>query len=101
MAFWFSDPHHEGPRPHPEEAQQTLTLQWRRAPSARRAPSPLFFAIAATLHAAPLPALALAGVEVVDVAIRSFTFSNSLALLVDEQTFDRERTDMQRDFGRQ
>jgi hypothetical protein len=33
------------------------------------APSPLFFAITATFHAAPLAALTLAAVDVVDVAV--------------------------------
>ena len=37
--------------------------------SRRATPPPLLFAISATIHAAPLPALALAGVEVIDVAV--------------------------------
>src|SRR6185312_4226600 len=69
--------------------------------SRRGTPSPLFFAISAAFHAAPLPAPALAGVEVIDVAVRGAAFTNSFAILVHEQTFDSERTGMQGNFSRQ
>ena len=42
---------------------------------------------------------ALAGVEIVGVAVGGFALSNSVALLLDQQAFDRERTGMQRNFG--
>jgi hypothetical protein len=47
-----------------------------------------------------MPALTPAGVDIIGVAVGSFTFSNSLARFIDEQAFGGERTGMQRDFGR-
>jgi hypothetical protein len=60
------------------------------------AQAPLFFPVSAALHAAPLPALTLAGVDLVGVAVEGVTLSNSLARLVDQRRFDGERTGMQR-----
>jgi hypothetical protein len=59
------------------------------------------FPVPASLHAAPLPTLALTPVDIEDAAVGRATLSNSLAVLVEEQTFDCERTGMQRDIGRQ
>jgi hypothetical protein len=67
----------------------------------RRSPSPLFFAISASFHAAPLPMLTLARIDKIDIAIRCTTLSNLHALDVDKQLFHRNCAGMKRDFRRQ
>jgi opacity protein-like surface antigen len=73
------------PRQQPFDCDNAAILPWRGAPP------PLLFAVAAAFRAAPLPVPPLARVEVVDVAIHSPAFSDSLAVFADEQTFDRQR----------
>ena len=64
------------------------------------APAPLLFAVAAVLHAAPLPAMPFARVDEVDGTVRRATFPDSLAVDVDKQVLDRKRTGVQRNLGR-
>jgi hypothetical protein len=63
------------------------------------APSPLLFAIPATLHAAPLPKLSFAGVYVVDITIGGVALSDFLAVRIYEQSLDSERTGVQGHLG--
>src|SRR5579871_1596564 len=64
-----------------------------------RPPAPLLFAIAAILHAAPVPAMALACVDEVDLAIRRAAFADTPALGIREQILDRQRAGVERQFG--
>ena len=61
-------------------------------------PTPLFFAIAAVQHAAPLSSVRLARVDEVDRAIGRSALSDSTVVGSDEQAFDCDRTGVQWNF---
>ena len=63
--------------------------------SGPRAPTPLLFAVAAVIHAAPLPAVAFARVEKIDTAVGSSALPNSSALNARQQIFNGKRTCVQ------
>jgi hypothetical protein len=60
----------------------------------------LFFAIAAVLHAAPLPSMRLACVDEIDLAVGCATLPDTTAIGNDKQGFDRECASVQRNFWR-
>jgi hypothetical protein len=73
--------------------------KFRRAFSIRpRTPTPLFFAIAAVPHAAPLPSVRLAGIDEIHLAVGCAALSDTAAIGRNEQGFDGERAGMQRYF---
>jgi hypothetical protein len=59
----------------------------------------LFFAVAAILHAAPLPAVPLTRVDEVDIAVGSATLSDSSSLNFDQQALDGKGTRVQGGLG--
>ena len=63
------------------------------------APTPLLFAVATVLHAAPLPAMTFARIDEVDTAVRRSTLSDPLAVDIDEKVLDRQRAGVQRNLG--
>src|SRR5882757_5279187 len=70
------------------------------ASSRLRSPTPLFFAIAAVLHAAPPPPMRLACIDEIDLAVGCAALSDPSVIGRDKQGFDRERAGVQRNFWR-
>src|ERR1700704_3027696 len=65
-----------------------------------RTPAPLFFAIAAVLHAAPLPSMRLAGIDEIHLAVGCAALSDTTVIGCNEQGFDCQRAGMQWNFRR-
>ena len=59
-----------------------------------RSPPPLFLAIAAVLHAAPLSSVRLAGVDEIDLTVRRATLANTAVVGGDEQVLNGQSTGM-------
>jgi hypothetical protein len=58
----------------------------------------LFFAIAAVLHAAPLPSMRLACIDEIDAAIGCAALSDATVIGRDEQSFDCKRARVEWNF---
>jgi hypothetical protein len=61
-----------------------------------RSPAPLLLAVAAVPHAAPLPAMALARVDKVDIAVGGAAFADHASIDADQQILDFQGAGVQR-----
>src|SRR5690242_20664775 len=69
---------------------------WRCGSAGVSAPSPLLLAIAAVVHAAPVPAPGFAPIDEIDRAIRRPAFSDQCGISAGQQILDRQRAGVQR-----